>query len=107
MGMARLGLPIAVVCSVSTAHANVELDALGGGHVFSKTNPYGVDELSTETEKQAPLFGLRLGLYLADIIGIEGEGAFIPTKAVDDPQTVQDITYRGHLMLMFRAGSAD
>jgi len=103
----RTPLVIAIVTAASSARANVELDLIGGGHKYSSTNPYGVVGLSTETEKDAPLFGLRLGFYFADRIGLEGEGALIPTKTVQEPGSVTDITYRGHLLLMFRAGSAD
>src|SRR5258705_7261438 len=87
MGLARTVLSIAVVLSTTPAYANVELDVLGGGHVFSKTNPYGVDGVATETEKEAPLVGARLGIYVGSVFGIEGEGALIQTKTIDEPAT--------------------
>jgi len=98
-------LIIAIVATAPSARANVEFDLIGGGHRFSKTNPYGVDAGATETEKDAPMFGLRLGFYFADRLGLEGEGAAIPTKTVDQPADVTDITYRGHLVLHIRSGA--
>src|SRR5262245_37207543 len=107
MSTMRGAFVLAIVASAATAHANVELDLLGGGHRFSKTNPFGVDSSSTESEKDAPLAGLRLGLYFADRIGLEGEAIGIPTKASSDSSSITDLSYRGHLLLEFRAGSAD
>jgi OOP family OmpA-OmpF porin len=105
MACMRGVLIIAIVAAAPSARANVEFDLIGGGHRFSKTNPYGVDAGATETEKDAPMFGLRLGFYFADRLGLEGEGAAIPTKTVDSPADVTDITYRGHLVLHIRSGS--
>src|SRR5262249_17107843 len=37
--------------------------------------------------------------------GLEGEGAAISTKTVDQPASVTDLTYRGHLVLQLRSGA--
>src|SRR3982751_1867685 len=59
-----------------------EVGVAGGVHLFAKHLELGVaDDPTLTTPKNAPLFGLRLGLLLHPMFAIEAEGVGIPSKA--------------------------
>jgi outer membrane protein OmpA-like peptidoglycan-associated protein len=93
-----------LAASASAVHANVEIGGTAGIHTFSTKNELGVDDSPTaDSERNSSLFGVRLGLYFHDIVGVEGEFGFIPTESRQGVFDVWDITYRGHLVLQARA----
>jgi OOP family OmpA-OmpF porin len=98
------GLAITFTCAV--AGANVEIGGTAGLHVFSKDNELGVGERpDAQSLKNAPMYGLRLGIYGA-MIGVEVEGDVILTKPRHDPtfDVIAGVA-RGHLVLQFRAST--
>jgi outer membrane protein OmpA-like peptidoglycan-associated protein len=99
-----VGLVIAFGSTV--ADANVEIGGTGGLHVFHVDNELGVDDRPDVTSlKNAPMFGLRLGIN-GNVIGIEAEGAVVLTKPRREPAfDVYTGAARGHLVLQFRAGT--
>jgi OOP family OmpA-OmpF porin len=90
------------------ASANVEVGLTGGLHVFSKNNELGVADSSTATSlNHAPLFGLRLGYYFSDILGVEGEAGVIPTSTREGDVSVTAATFRLHLIAQFGASKPE
>src|ERR1700748_3284263 len=58
----------------------VQLGITGGYHWFAKDLELGVpDQSGAASPKNAPVFGLRLGLMLNPMFVIEGEALLIPT----------------------------
>jgi OOP family OmpA-OmpF porin len=61
-----------------------EIGAFGGVHLFNENLELGLaDDPRLTSPKNAPLFGLRLGLLLHPMFAIEAEGVGIPTKTRD------------------------
>src|SRR5688572_33001973 len=68
----------------ATALANVEVGGTAGVHVFSENNELGVADIPTAaSERNSALFGLRLGAFFGDAVGVEGEFGVIPSEARD------------------------
>ena len=58
-----------------------EVGVAGGAHIFSSNSELGVaDDPALTSPKNGPLFGLRLGVLVHPMFGIELEGVGIPTK---------------------------
>jgi OOP family OmpA-OmpF porin len=94
----------AIVASTDLASANVEIGGTAGIHVFSKKNELGVNDTSTaDSIRNSSLFGIRLGAFFGNYIGIEGEVAIIPSEARKQVFDVWTLTYRAHLVAQFRA----
>jgi outer membrane protein OmpA-like peptidoglycan-associated protein len=90
--------------SASVASAQVEIGATAGLHVFNNDNELGVaDRPDAPSLGNSVLLGGRLGLYLASVVGIEGEFGIVPTEVRDTTESVTALTYRGHLVLQFLA----
>src|SRR6185503_11699419 len=49
------------------------------------------------------LFGLRLGVYFGDLLGVEAELGTIPSEAREEVYDIWNLTYRAHLIAQFRA----
>lgn len=97
-----------VVVSTAVASANVEIGGTAGLHVFNRKNELGVPESpSTSSLRNSALFGLRLGFMPHHMFGIEGEVGIIPTEARALVFDVWNLTYRGHLVMQFRANNPD
>ncbi|MBL0214730.1 MAG: OmpA family protein [Myxococcales bacterium] len=95
-----------LVCS--PAHANVEVGGLAGIHVFSDHSELGAtDGPNAPSQRNSALFGVRIGAYLGDLIGLEGELGVLPTEAREAKFGVTDLTYRAHLVLQLRAKVPD
>ena len=62
----------ALLATMSTiAHAEGEISALGGVHVFNENNELGSKDVEGNSQKNAALFGLRLsGLWGLSLIHI-------------------------------------
>ncbi len=91
-----------------TAHANVEVGGLAGLHVFSDHSELGAtDGPNAPSQRNSGLFGVRVGAYLGDLIGLEGELGVIPTEAREAKFGVTDLTYRAHLVLQLRGKVPD
>jgi opacity protein-like surface antigen len=87
----------------------LELGAIAGGHVFSRSNELGVDDKPRPdsvrpSQRNAGLFGARVGVFFTDLFGVEGELGVIPTAARGLGYRVVDLTYRAHVVAQFRAG---
>jgi OOP family OmpA-OmpF porin len=92
------------VAASSTAHANVEVGGTAGVHVFSDKNELGVADIpSADSERNSALFGLRLGVYFGDMIGVEGELGMIPSEPRNMVFDIWNLTYRAHVVAQFRA----
>ena len=109
--MNRLLRPLALAAAiggVSTAHANIEIGGTAGLHVFSSTNELGVVDVPTANSiRNSALFGLRIGAFFGDLIGIEGELGVIPSESDAEVFDVWSLTYRAHLVAQFRAAKPE
>ncbi|HEY4058893.1 MAG TPA: OmpA family protein, partial [Kofleriaceae bacterium] len=107
--MKRLALLLSLVVAPSVAFANVEVGGIAGLHVFSDHSRLGVEEKEKgatdepNSLKNSSLFGLRLGIYFNDKIGVEIEGGVIPTEPRHLVFDVYNIAYRANLVYQFRA----
>jgi OmpA-OmpF porin, OOP family len=100
-------LAIAGLCA--TADAGVEVGGTAGVHVFSDTNALGTPMNSDVSQANSALFGLRLGVYFGDAIGVEVEGGVIPTEAKGGTAVfdIYNATVRGSLVFQLRAGNPE
>jgi outer membrane protein OmpA-like peptidoglycan-associated protein/outer membrane protein W len=89
----------------TTAIANVEIGGSAGIHVFSDDNELGVPDIKmAPSERNSALFGLRLGVFFGDLLGVEAEFGVIPSEAREEVYDIWNLTYRAHLVAQFRAG---
>src|SRR5689334_4200051 len=89
---------LGTAASGSVAHANVEIGGTAGLHVFSDTNELGVaDVKNAQSERNSALFGLRTGVSITDMFGIEGEFGVIPSETRMGVADVWNLAYRAHL----------
>src|SRR3954470_919578 len=81
--VAALAAGVAATSALSgTAFANVEVGGTAGVHVFSDTNELGVADVPmAPSERNSALFGLRLGVYFGDMLGVEGEVGLVPSES--------------------------
>src|SRR5436309_11959015 len=94
---------VVVVGAASTAHADVEVGGTAGIHVFADDNELGVPDTTTaDSERNSALFGLRLGVFFNEMIGVEGEFGVIPSEGRKTVYDVWNVTYRGQLVFQFR-----
>jgi len=90
----------------SVAFANVEIGGTAGLHVFSDTNELGVPDVkNAPSERNSALFGLRIGVSINDMFGVEGEFGVIPSEAREGVFDVWNLAYRAHVIAQF--GAAD
>jgi OOP family OmpA-OmpF porin len=90
--------------TASTANANVEVGGTAGIHVFSESNELGVPDVAdAPSERNSALFGLRLGVFFSDMIGVEGEIGVVPSEARSMVFDVWNLTYRAHVVAQFLA----
>src|SRR5262245_53102698 len=79
--------------------AQFEVGVAGGAHLFNSHSELGVaDDPTLTSPKNAPLFGLRVGLRLHPMFAIEAEGVGIPSKARDTGASAFIIGARGSLV---------
>ncbi len=91
---------------VSPAEANVEIGGTAGVHVFSDTNELGVSDVpNANSQRNSALFGLRIGAFFGDVIGVEGELGVVPSEPRRLVFDIWNLTYRAHLVAQFRAGN--
>jgi OOP family OmpA-OmpF porin len=94
------------VAASSTAYANVEVGGTAGIHVFSDDNELGVADIPmAPSERNSALFGLRLGVYFGDMLGVEGELGVVPSESRTLVFDIWNVTYRAHLVAQFRANN--
>src|SRR5690242_12306911 len=90
----------------SVAHANVEIGGTAGLHVFSDTNELGVPDVKdAPSERNSALFGLRIGVSITDMFGVEGEFGVLPSEARMGVFDVWNVVYRAHLIAQFGAAN--
>ena len=93
-----------LTASTTVAHANVEIGGTAGIHVFSENNELGVsDTEDAPSERNSALFGLRLGAFFGNIIGVEAEVGVVPSESRTLVFDIWNLTYRAHLVAQFRA----
>jgi OOP family OmpA-OmpF porin len=98
------GALVAIVCLSSVAHAGVEFGGVAGFHGFSVNNGLGVEDNPMATsERNSALFGVRLGVYFGNSLGVEGEVGVIPTESRTLVFDIYNLAYRGSLVMQFRA----
>ena len=89
---------------LTMAEANVEIGGTAGVHIFNKNNELGVwDVPDAPSIRNAPLFGLRIGVFFGHVVGVEGEALIAPSEARDTGFSVTSLTYRAHLVAQLRA----
>jgi OOP family OmpA-OmpF porin len=102
--MAVVAVSLSTLVATS-AEANVEIGGMAGVHVFNEQNELGVQDTPlAPSERNSFLFGVRVGVFFTDIIGIEGEFGVIPSVAREWEYSITNLTYRAHLVAQFRAG---
>ena len=106
LAVALSSLGLLVTASLGhEARANVEIGGTAGVHLFNHDSELGVQDLpSAPSQRNSLLFGLRLGVFFTDVLGIEAELGVVPTVARQFDYSVTDLTYRAHLVAQFRAG---
>jgi OOP family OmpA-OmpF porin len=93
-----------ILATAATASANVEVGGTAGIHVFSSTNELGVPDVKdAPSERNSALFGLRLGFFFNDIIGVEGEVGVVPSEGRERVFDIWNVTYRAHIVAQFGA----
>ncbi len=104
--MTRFVACLAVLGSAAAAHAGgVEVGGTVGIHVFSEDDKLGmVPPPSSTSLSNSALFGIRLGAFFTENIGIEAEGGLIPAE----PRMVQlfdvyTLAIRAQVVYQFRA----
>ncbi|MEO7733629.1 MAG: OmpA family protein [Kofleriaceae bacterium] len=107
--LAATAVAAAGVAHPGRARADVEIGATAGAHVFNKDNALGVDDADTvDSQRNAALFGVRLGVLFHRYFGVEGEVAFAPTGPSGGGQsTLWNLTYRAHVIAQLRATAPD
>ena len=105
--MHRLGVALLTFGLVSSAQAGVEVGGTAGAHVFSDTNALGVPDGSEIHQANSAFFGMRLGFYFSDMLGVELEGGLIPTESAGGNVKfdIYDVAVRGHLIAQFRTAN--
>ena len=90
--------------STKVADANVEIGAGAGIHVFNHDNELGVADIpNANSERNSAIYAVRLGWFFTPMFGIEGEFGVIPSESRRTVFDVWNITYRGQLVVQFRA----
>ncbi len=105
LGGAIGGLALASL-SAAPAAANVEVGATAGPHMFSENSELGVQDRPDATSlRNSVFFGMRLGYYLNDMIGIEAEAGAMPSEGRD--QVFDVLTISARLQVLAQFGAAD
>ncbi len=103
---AALGAALIAALGASPAQANVEIGGTAGVHVFSDTNELGVSDVeNANSQRNSALFGLRVGAFFGDMIGVEGELGVVPSEPRTLVFDIWNLTYRAHLVAQFRAAN--
>ena len=110
--MNRLFRPTVVAALVgglaSPALAEVEIGGTAGIHLFSETNELGVpDVMDAPSQRNSALFGLRIGAYFTDMLGVEGELGVVPSESRSLVFDIWNLTYRAHVVAQFRAANPE
>src|SRR5262245_47757220 len=88
-----------VATSTSIAWANIEIGGTAGIHVFSDENELGVPDIQmAPSERNSALFGVRLGVFFGDMLGVEAEFGAIPSEPREEVYDIWNLTYRAHLV---------
>jgi OOP family OmpA-OmpF porin len=99
----------ALTCMTSVAGANVEVGGIAGLHAFSNDSGLGVGEnLAPNMENSlasSALFGVRLGAYFGNALGVEAEAGVIPTEPRKNLFDVFAGALRGNVVYQFRAAN--
>src|SRR6185436_765939 len=67
-------------------------------------NELGVPDVEmAPSERNSALFGLRLGVFFNDLLGVEAEFGVIPSEAREQVYEVWNLAYRAHVIAQFRA----
>jgi OOP family OmpA-OmpF porin len=84
--------------------ANVEIGGTAGVHVFSETNELGVPDIAdAPSERNSALFGLRIGAFFGDMVGVEAEVGVVPSESRTLVFDIWNLTYRAHVVAQFLA----
>jgi len=93
-----------LMVSTKVADANVEIGAGAGIHVFNHDNELGVADIpNANSERNSAIYAVRLGWFVTPMFGVEGEFGVIPSESRRTVFDVWNITYRGQLVVQFRA----
>jgi len=95
---------LALLAVSSTASANVEVGGVAGLHIFSSKSNLGYISTSPQatTQKNSALFGMRLGVYVSNALGLELEGGLIPSESRTLVFDVFNIAARAQVVYQFR-----
>src|SRR5262245_1370234 len=99
---------LGIAATASIASANVEIGGTAGVHSFSETNELGVFDMpNAPSERNSALFGVRLGVFFNDMLGVEGEFGVIPSESRTFGFDVTKLGCRAHLVAQFRAAQPE
>ncbi len=103
--MKRFAVAFITVASVSSAQAGVEIGGTAGPHIFSDENGLGAPDNSPVYQSNSALFGARIGVYFSTMLGLEIEGAVIPTESAgtDVKFDIWNAAGRAQIVAQFRA----
>ena len=110
--MNRLLRPTLVAALASAAaapaYAGVEIGGTAGIHVFADDNELGVPDVEmAPSERNSALFGIRLGVFFSDMLGVEAEFGTIPSEAREQVYEIWNLAYRAHVVAQFRANNPE
>ncbi|HWU90426.1 MAG TPA: OmpA family protein [Kofleriaceae bacterium] len=92
--------------AASPAYAGVEIGGTAGIHVFASDNELGVPDVEmAPSERNSSLFGVRLGVFFGDMIGVEAEFGAIPSEAREQVYDIWNLAYRAQAVAQFRANN--
>jgi OOP family OmpA-OmpF porin len=95
---------LASAAAAAPAYAGVEIGGTAGIHVFADDNELGVPDVEmAPSERNSALFGLRLGVFFNDMLGVEAEFGTIPSEAREQVYEIWNLAYRAHVVAQFRA----
>jgi hypothetical protein len=91
---------VLVGAAAAPARAEVEVGVTGGAHGFSVNNELGVRDVpDADSPRNGPWFGVRVGVRISDVLGIEAEVGATPTETRTSPGIdVRVGFYRAHLV---------
>jgi OOP family OmpA-OmpF porin len=102
--LAGIGAVVLTIAHFSTVHADnrMELGGFIGEHVFNNDNELGVyDSADADSLDSSITFGMRLGVALGSMFGVEGELALMPTQSKQMNSDVLAIGWRAHGIAQF------
>jgi len=88
--------------------ANVGIGGTAGVHLFNDDNELGVEDVdAAPSVKNSALFGLRVGVFFTNLLGVEAEVGLLPSEARGAGFGVTSLTYRAHVVAQLLGKNPD